>query len=205
MELYITSKSKIKIYKLGCVWLNAYVISNDAYNILIDSGNIFDRFYLLRSIKAFNISHIDAIVLTYIDNSKKKNAKYLSKKFNCNIYVHNNGLSYFEGDNETIEKVRNVNSFVSRDYGMDIEIINTPGYTNNSISINIENEIVIVGGIFRNKMNKINIPAGINTEIMRKSIKSILDTNSLFYLPERGRIILRENLQKHVKKYMDIY
>jgi hydroxyacylglutathione hydrolase len=89
----------------------------------------------------------------------------------------------------------------------DLSIIETPGHSQDSISIIIDNEIAIVGdvmfGAFRNSVFP---PYADSIETMVGSWEKLLNTDCEIFLPGHGREIrrslLRKEYDKHARKHI---
>ena len=91
-------------------------------------------------------------------------------------------------------------------YGLDIKVVATPGHSQGSISVIIDNEIALVGdtlfGIYINSV----FPSYAEDPIeMIMSWGKLLDTSCRIFLPGHGRAIKRELLQKEFERYTKRY
>lgn len=83
-----------------------------------------------------------------------------------------------------------------------IKIIETPGHSDDSISILLDREIAIVGdAMFGVLKNSIFPPYADNTYKMIKSWNRLLNTDCDVFLPGHGKEIKRELLKKQFDKY----
>lgn len=103
--------------------------------------------------------------------------------------------------------------FIHGDYDLDskntinkINIIETPGHSEDSISILVDNEIAIVGdtlfGVFK---NSIFPPYADNTNNMIRSWNKLLNSGCKVFLPGHGNEITRARLKKHYESYTRKY
>jgi len=83
-----------------------------------------------------------------------------------------------------------------------IKVIITDGHSDGSISVIVDDEIVIVGdemmGVYK---NSIFPPFADNTEMMIRNWGKLLNTKGNLFLPGHGKAITRELLQKEYTKY----
>lgn len=94
------------------------------------------------------------------------------------------------------------NELELKEFGGLVCIISTPGHTEGSLSILVDNEIVLVGdtlfGIFRNSVFP---PFANDVPELIKSWKKLLNTRFRFLLPGHGKEISRKLLKKEWQKY----
>ncbi len=87
-------------------------------------------------------------------------------------------------------------------FGCNAYILHTPGHTDGSMSVVVDDEIAIVGdalfGVFRNSVFS---PWAANADLMIKSWKILLDTGCKLFLPSHGRPRDRQTLAKQYEKY----
>jgi glyoxylase-like metal-dependent hydrolase (beta-lactamase superfamily II) len=90
--------------------------------------------------------------------------------------------------------------------GFNAYIMHTPGHSEGSISIIIDNEIAIVGDAMFGVLKGSVLPFfADNTKTMINSWKKLLDTRCLQFLPSHGTENSRELLQKQYNKYKLVY
>ncbi len=85
---------------------------------------------------------------------------------------------------------------------LNIKIISTPGHTDGSISVIVDDEIALVGdAMFGILPNTVFPPFANDTFQMVQSWKKLLNTGCKLFLPGHGRKIKRELLEKDYRKY----
>mgnify|MGYP002640277003 CR=1 FL=1 len=86
-----------------------------------------------------------------------------------------------------------------------LKIVLSPGYTEGSISLIVDEEIAIVGdamfGIFR---NSIIPPFADDQKAMIQSWEKLLHTRAHIFIPGHGKEINRNLLKKELKKYQKL-
>ncbi|MFV0346779.1 MAG: MBL fold metallo-hydrolase [Bacteroidales bacterium] len=83
-----------------------------------------------------------------------------------------------------------------------ITIIKTPGHSDDSISVILDNDIAIVGdAMFGVLKNNIFPPYADNVQELIQSWNSLLNTECKVFLPGHGKEIKRELLQKEYDRY----
>ena len=90
--------------------------------------------------------------------------------------------------------------------GTDSYIIDTPGHTNGSVSLIIDNQHAFVGDTMFGFMKERIIPGFANDipELMR-SWQILADTGCQFFYPGHGKPIDRERFESNFKKYKNKY
>jgi glyoxylase-like metal-dependent hydrolase (beta-lactamase superfamily II) len=199
--------------------------------VLIDTGRKNRRSSLLRNLKKLHVDKIDWLILTHTHFDHCENAGFLQKRLNCKIVTAEKAYSNARrgyallplGTNpfsRLLSRIGNkmllpffhFKSFTP-DYtfdeffsfsipGITIEVITTPGHSDDSISIIVNNEIALVGdamfGIFK---NSIFPPFADNPVVMVESWGKLLDTPCRLFLPGHGAEIKRELVESEQVKY----
>jgi glyoxylase-like metal-dependent hydrolase (beta-lactamase superfamily II) len=210
---------------------NSYLISTDNGNILVDTGRKNKRTLLIKNLQRLQIEKIDWLILTHAHFDHCENAGYFQKNYNCRVVVSEKGLSNVKRGYSTLPRGTNPiskiisglgNQFLLRLFhfesfdldhtydeffsfslpGIDIELIATPGHSDDSISIIVNNEMALVGdamfGIFK---NSIFPPFADNPAEMVESWDRLLDTDCHTFLPGHGSEIKRELVEREQVKY----
>jgi hydroxyacylglutathione hydrolase len=210
---------------------NSYLISTDNGNILVDTGRKNKRSFLLKNLEKLHIEKIDWLILTHTHFDQCENARFFQNKFNCKVIVSDKGYPMAErgyamhprGTNPFTKAISQLGNqfFLKLSYyqkfipnhtyddffsfsipGINIELIATPGHSDDSISIIVNNEIALVGdtmfGIFK---NSIFPPFADNPAEMVESWEKLLDTDCHTFLPGHGSEIKRELVEREHAKY----
>jgi len=210
---------------------NSYLISKDRVNILVDTGRKNKRSLLLMNLKKLHAEKIDWLILTHSHFDHCENAGYFQKNFNCKVVVSEKGLSNVKRGFAKLPRGTNPftkflsifgNQFLLRLFhyqkfipdhsydeffsfsipGIDIDLIETPGHSDDSISIVINNEIALVGdamfGIFK---NSIFPPFADHPIEMVESWGKLLGTGCHTFLPGHGNEIKRELAERELVKH----
>jgi len=173
-----------------------------------------------------------ALILTHVHYDHCENAKKVEDNYQTQIVVHEseanllsggvnsltggaipitrfffnviNGKKLMtKGKYEPIDCTITVHEqFDLKEFGFAGYILHTPGHTQGSMSIILDNEIAIVGdamfGVFT---NSIYPPWAADTSLMIKSWKKLLDTGCKIFLPSHGSRRLRGTVEKQYNKY----
>lgn len=82
--------------KLSSKRCNTYLLQNDKYNVMIDSGSLRDRDELLLSFQKHNIRNIDALILTHAHFDHAQNAALIRETTGAKVLIHNSEKKYLE-------------------------------------------------------------------------------------------------------------
>jgi glyoxylase-like metal-dependent hydrolase (beta-lactamase superfamily II) len=230
MNSWITT-NKYRIYKVLSGRSNVYLVSKNNRNILIDTGKASAYEKLKRNIEKIKLKDsIDFLILTHAHYSHCQNAQKIKEQFGCKIIISYKEKTSVENGYTQIPKGTTlVSELISKlcrrvgkqrfgyaifipdvyvcarmdllNYGLDIKLIETPGHSDGSISIVVDNEITLVGdamfGVFK---KLVFLPFANDTKEMITSWRKLLDTNSYIFLPGHGGEIKREVLHREYNK-----
>jgi len=210
---------------------NSYLISSENGNVLVDTGRKNKRSILLKNLKKLHAEKINWLILTHTHFDHCENAGFFQKNFNCRVVVSEKGLSNVKrgysplprGTNpfskfissignhfltglfhfERFEPDHTYDEFFSFSIpGIDIELMATPGHSDDSISIIVNNEIALVGdamfGVFK---SSIFPPFADNPAEMVESWGKLLETECHTFLPGHGAEIKKELVNREQIKY----
>ncbi len=228
------TKSGYSITRLVSGRSNVFLLYGAGKNILIDSGPAMIWRTLRNRLVKHNIHSIDFLILTHSHFDHAANAKRIKLLFGAKVIIHKseseclgNGinpvtrgtnflyrffitflnksiagfLSYDPCDSDYLAD----SEFCLGDYGLNASILHTPGHTPGSMSLIIDNEVVIVGdsmfGIFR---NSIYPPVAAEPGLMIESWGKLLDTGSSLFLPSHGSAVTRDLVEREYNKRKSI-
>ena len=217
----------IKQFKIGIT--NCFLIQNKELNILVDTGLKKFSNKLVSALKNNVSEKLDYLVLTHTHYDHSQNAKTITNIFTPKIIVHNTESECMKKGYTPIPKgtmlVTKIISNLGRRFTPQLaaydpvepdiiinseylindqtlfKIIETPGHTTGSISLIVDNEIVLVGDtMFGHFKNSIMIPFGNDIPEIYKSWVKLLATDCRLFLPAHGKAIKKEKLEKEIKK-----
>lgn len=179
-------------------WLeNCYILSLDGNAIIIDPGGNFD--YMCRYLEEENLSLI-AIVNTHAHFDHVVSVADLLKKYQCPFYLHSEDerllksanlyMKLFEGEGKIETPVVNhyldkIGPFLVID-NFKIEILFTPGHTNGSVCLAIDNCLFTGDTLLKGNIGRIDLP-GANKQKLRQSLLMISDLHpGLILYPGHG-------------------
>ena len=225
MKIWSTSTGN-KIYQILSGRSNVFLIKNNQASILVDTSPEFMWKTLQKRLDRFQIKQIDLLILTHSHFDHAANAYRIKEKYKAKVIIHQTETKYLtKGDNilptgtnivtkflvKTFAKQFNStaryspcdyditfdDSFDLTDYGVNGYLIHTPGHTEGSISVIIDNEIALVGdtmfGIF---WWTVFPPFASDQDLMVKSWGKLLQTNCKIFIPSHGSAIKRYLVEK---------
>ena len=177
---------------------NTYFVGDETSFVVIDpSVDIKNLLYIIR--KKFPSSKLVGIILTHGHYDHFATIDKLQEKYACNVYISENdypkltdifsSCGGFFGLNilPTVKNVIKVkNEQILKFDSFSAKIINTPGHTNGSICILINNMLFTGDTLFNNGVGRTDLPTG-NVIKLNESIKKILKMNrELVVYPGHG-------------------
>jgi len=169
-----TTIHRVPIFPRGMI--NAFLLVNSQHCILIDAGLPDTEQKIEMTLKKIGraLTDIDLIILTHAHIDHAGNAAKLTALSNAKVIAHSGDLPYYRGEKKmyfcdtgwfgtlfrktgAIQQPYDViepdilltenDSYCLKSYGVDGEVIPTPGHTEGSISVVIENEKAVVGDL----------------------------------------------------------
>ena len=176
----------IQLLKYGNT--NCYYIEGKNGSILVDTdwAGTLQLFY--SKIKELNIKNIDYLLITHYHPDHMGIAQDIIENMNVKLLVMDVQEDYIHSSDKIFEKDKNINfkpintnpiiisceqsrKFLN-DLGIDGEIIHTPGHSDDSISLILDNGIAIVGDLY-----DLNFASAFNDKKINDSWKRILSYN----------------------------
>lgn len=221
--------SIIRLIKVGIT--NCYLIESNRTCIFIDTGpgKYFKKLNnFLNANLTIQNRKLDYLILTHTHYDHAGNASKVKENFNPQIIVHEKESKYLCNGFTTLPQGTNyitnflttvVNKYFSRigkyepvhaDYEINVsnaidlsnlEIIETPGHTEGSISVIIDGEMAMVGDtLFGIVPHKVFPPFADDTKALIQSWKKLLDTDATLFFPAHGQVIKRNLLESEYLK-----
>ncbi|HPM88767.1 MAG TPA: MBL fold metallo-hydrolase [Bacteroidales bacterium] len=205
---------------------NVFLLANNQSRILIDTGPGSMWTALQRRLDRLQIRQVDLLILTHSHFDHAANAARIKEKYKARVIIHQTETKYLaSGDNilpvgtnivakflvKTIAKQFNSiagyspcdyditfdYSFELTDYGFNGYLVHTPGHTQGSISVIIDNEIALVGdtmfGIF---WGTVFPPFASDQNLLIKSWGKLLETRCRLFIPSHGSANKRHLVEK---------
>lgn len=220
--MIIYNKNQIILYKLKCRRCNCYVISNGKDFILIDTSVASEKKTLLKSLEEIGVEKLVGLVITHVHTDHVGNAAYIEKVFKCPVFVASKGIQVIESGNCAMPKGTNpftkaVSNIISLNpsvwngfepcihveplekdtvrhlLGIEAYSLATPGHTEDSMSIIINHEVVLVGDAMVHGMNHNIYPPFADDEgTIPITWKVLLDTGATSFYPSHGGVNSRK-------------
>lgn len=220
------TKHDITVIRLDGVRCNCFIIQTAEEVWLIDASSNMDRKRMMKQLEENQIHKINGIILTHAHINHVENAAWFAETYQCPVYVHDSELHFVQtGDclipkaakksREWIEKIVNYLPFLNRYpacreaqaipfeepliWNEYIRIIETPGHSEGSISIVIDDEIAIVADLMRRVPNgSIELSWANQPGLVEVSWKKLLQEECEWFLPSHGKEIHRRLIEKVV-------
>jgi hydroxyacylglutathione hydrolase len=209
---------------------NVFLLTNGIRNILIDTSSKRHWNKLEKRLTGLDIHHIDILILTHTHFDHAANANRIKRKYNALVFLHEKEASYLASGCNIIPAGTNIitrsiitlfanrvfsrlsydpcqpdvlvgSSLDLKEFGFNAYIIHTPGHTEGSISLIVDNEIAIVGDTMFGISRWSVFPPFANDIIkMIESWGKLLETGCLLFIPAHGTANTRALVQKDFKK-----
>lgn|SRR5574344_328665 len=168
----------IKIVKVGALYTNCYILSNNVSTIIIDPGDNASKI----------INNIDkrviGILITHYHDDHIGALDDLLNYYKCSCYDYKN---LKEGTNK-------LGLFT-------FDVIKTPGHTSDSISFLFNHDLFCGDFIFYGSIGRTDLPSGSMID-MRTSLKKILEYHDLNIYPGHGEVTTLEYERSSLKSYL---
>lgn len=210
---------------------NSFLIRDRNHTVMVDTGRRYSLKSLLNRIYKAGTKTVDYLILTHTHFDHAENAAYLKEHFGLQIIVHQNESELLKkGENPIVAGTILPTRFLARllagriqqlfhyqavtpdvlvskefdlaPLGIKGHILHTPGHTQGSMSVIIDNEIAIVGdtlfGIFPGSVFP---PFGQDLPQMIESWGLLIGTSCKVFLPTHGSQRSLDLLSKQYRKY----
>jgi glyoxylase-like metal-dependent hydrolase (beta-lactamase superfamily II) len=211
-----STKSGYKIIRILSRRSNVFLLTDGKTNILVDTGPGIMWNTLKSRLSRIKVDEISLLILTHSHFDHAANACRIKKKYGCKIMIHSLEADYLLNGENIIPTGTNLftgiivrllakriqgfvryqpctfdyapdSSFDLSEFGFNAVLIHTPGHTEGSVSIIVDNEIALVGdtmfGIFG---WTIYPPFAVDPGKMIQSWGILLRTNCSVFLPSHG-------------------
>ncbi len=229
-----TTNNKIRITRVLSGRSNSFVVNDNTLSILVDTGPEFMRNTLLRNLRVLDIKNIHYLILTHSHFDHAANADIIRDLFGAKVLIHKSEANYLrKGENVMIKGTKKFSGFLVSKFGKrlletlkfdpcpaDIEfetdgklfipetkikIIHTPGHTEGSISVIIDDEVALTGdAMIGVSKNHIMPPFGNDINKIINSWGKLLETDCKWFLPSHGSANARELVGKEYVRYRNL-
>ncbi|MDH6313284.1 hydroxyacylglutathione hydrolase [Parabacteroides sp. PFB2-10] len=229
MKKWVTKKNGYRVYRALFHMSNVFLITTPEKTILVDTSWRFGRKRLCRNLNRLGISRIDYLLLTHTHHDHVSNARYLQETYGAKVLVHQEGAAIVTRGESIVPKgttwisrliahfiEKYVDRFIAYDActpdivfpslysfqqeGIHIQILSTPGHSVDSISILVDDEIVIAGdALFGVFPHSIFPPFADNIPRLIESWDKLLETPALLFLPAHGFSKKRRQIERSIR------
>lgn len=205
---------------------NVFLLTDGKTNILVDTGSAFMWRTLQNRLEGLKVNEIRLLILTHSHFDHAANACKIKEKYGSKVMIHKLEADYLlHGENILPSGTNAVTGFLVRllakrflsyaryepctfdytpestfnltEFGFKAEVLPTPGHTNGSMSVIVDNEIALVGdtmfGIFRGSVFP---PFATDQVQMVKNWGELLKSNCSIFLPSHGFSRSRDIVEK---------
>jgi glyoxylase-like metal-dependent hydrolase (beta-lactamase superfamily II) len=229
MRTWSTSDGS-KIIRILSARSNVFLLTNGQTNILIDTSAGFMYKNLERNLDRLGIEHIALLILTHSHFDHAANAARIKEKYKAKVIIHESETKYLNtGDNILPTGTNPVTKFLVRtfakkfrsvalyqpcsfdftvddvfdllNFGFNAYLMYTPGHTQGSISLIINDEIALVGdtmfGIFPWTVFP---PFASDQDQLVNSWGKLLGTKCRIFIPSHGSANSRSLVERDYNK-----
>ena len=213
---------------------NVFLLTNDRSNILVDTGPQFMWNTLQKRLESLHIDQIHLLVLTHSHFDHAANACRIKEKYKAQVIIHHSEANYLaSGDNILPSGTNPITRLLVRifakqfrsialyqpcnsdykiediydlaDWGFNAYLIHTPGHTQGSICLIVDNEVALVGDtMFGISRWTVFPPFASDQNQMLKSWGKLLETNCKIFMPSHGSANARSIVEKDYFKRSNI-
>jgi len=210
---------------------NSFLIQDRNHAAIVDTGRRHRLKSLLNRIRKSGVKTLDYLILTHTHFDHAENAAYLKEHFGLRIIVHQFEAELLEkGENPIVEGTILITRYLARllarrirqrfhykpvtpdilvskefnlaPLGINGYILYTPGHTQGSMSVIVENEVAIVGDtLFGILPGSVFPPFGQDVHQMIESWSLLVGTGCKVFLPAHGGERSLDLLSKQYYKY----
>jgi len=227
------TKSGCILYRLRGAMCNVFLLVCDDHTLLFDSSMKGERKQIMNRLKSLGISKLDALVFSHTHFDHAGNAACFRHQYTPSVIVHESEAAFLErgdtplpaGTNRItrylmhLQATKKIPSFAYEPCECDIKVqdrmdlqgmgfpaylIHTPGHSQGSVSLIIDDEIALVGDTMFGQIPGVIFPffADDPQEVIR-SWGRLLDTPCQQFFPVHGRMVSRSLLEKEYRKRVE--
>lgn len=208
---------------------NVFLVFYGTKKIMVDTSTKWNWNKLDKRLKLYAINEIDYLVLTHSHYDHAENARRIREKYHATVIVHKKESHFLLGKENIVPAGTNFftrflasffgkwffslrkvtcpvdivvdSTFSFHDFGFKAYLIHTPGHSEGSMSLIVDDEVAIVGdamfGVFRWTVFP---PFANNPRQLVDSWVPLLNTNCQVFLPSHGNANTRDMVLKDYEK-----
>ena len=209
---------------------NAFILSGGTKTILVDTGPARKRNLLHKRLTEQGVEHIDLLILTHSHFDHADNASWIKEKFCANVLIHKSEAHDLAIGKNTIPEgsvfftrlliklLKRVTQpglhfktcqpdiladekFDMKPYGYNAYVMYTPGHTEGSVCVIVDDEIVLAGdtlfGVFKRSVFP---PFANDVKQLLESWRKLLETPCNIFIPSHGTANKRELVLRDYKR-----
>ena len=229
MQQWLT-QSGISITRLISIRSGVFLVSKADRHVLVDTSSSRAWRILQKKLTKMGIEHLDALVLTHAHYDHAGNAKRIRDRYGATVIIHSADAAYLrEGKNPPINGTNFLlrplvrllggsilqkeayspcppdliitDFFHFRSGDLELRLLPTPGHTQGSISILVDDEITLAGDTLFGVFPRSTFPPfAQDVPTLIKSWQRLLETHCTLFLPAHGGKILRKVLERNYSK-----
>ena len=222
---------KTRIIKVPIMGSNAYLLKGKGGLILVDSGQKGGVRRIKKALTDLGeeITDIDLIIITHVHYDHVGSLAQIKNESSAEVLVHEKEadllrsgscgfpkgtMAFSRALSALANRFMNVSfepvetemvidkSFDLEEFGLEGEVVHTPGHTGGSLSVILDDGNCIVGDTLFNVLPRSVYPPFANNESrLVESWKKISEYDCKRYHPGHGRVINRDKFEKSLKKF----
>jgi hydroxyacylglutathione hydrolase len=209
---------------------NVFILTGGIKTILVDTGPSRKKNTLYRRLIKKGVNHIDLLILTHSHFDHADNAAMIKEKFNADVLIHKSeaqalaaGLNIIPEGTIFLTRIlvkllkkiviprMHLNScqpdifadenYDLKPYGYNAYIMHTPGHTQGSVCVIVDDEIVLAGDTLYSVFKGSAFPPFANNVFqLLESWRKLLETPCNIFIPSHGTARNREVLSRNYMK-----
>jgi len=221
---------KTRIIKVPIMGSNAYLLKGKWGLILVDTGQKGGTAKVKKALTDLGeeITDIDLIIITHVHYDHVGSLAQIKKESSAEVMVHETEAALLRSGScgfpkgtmvfskalscmanrlmddsfETVEPEIEIDeSFDLEEFGLEGEVVHTPGHTEGSLTVILDDGNCIVGDTLFNVLPRSVYPPFANNESrLEESWRKISEYDCRRYYPGHGRVINRDKFEKSLKR-----
>lgn len=181
-------------------------VSKKEKGIMIDTGRIKARRIILEKLDGILVNReLELIVLTHTHHDHIENIEQILEKYNVKVLVHRSETQHLSKLVKSENLIEFETKYDLKAHGINGYILHTPGHSDGSSSIILNDEIAIVGDLMGDFYTK---PWAKNRKIVSneslKSLECLIELRCSTYIPSyKKRVLSFDELKDFHMRYVN--